>query len=82
MRYRNRRVSDCSTRLTSLIEVKVDLRRRAKQLHIVKQKRLVNQAVANLLRIQKEEYQHRLPFSGSSAITSGKIPERGIPVPR
>lgn len=56
-------------------EVKAELRRRAKQLHIVKQKRLLDHALANLLRIQQEKNQQELPFSGSSTSTLGKIPE-------
>ena len=56
-------------------EVKAELRRRAQQLHIVKQKRLVDQAVANLLQIQQDKNQQKLTFSGSSTSTLGKIPE-------
>jgi hypothetical protein len=56
-------------------EIKDELRRRAGQLHIVKQKRLVDQAVAKLLQIQQDKNQQELPFSGSSTTTSGKIPE-------
>ena len=56
-------------------EVKDELRRRARELHIVKQKRLVDQAVAKLLRIQQDKNQQQLPFSGSSTTTLGKIPE-------
>lgn len=55
-------------------EVKDELRRRAKQLHIVKQKRLVDQAIAHLLQIGQDKNQQELPFSGSSTETSGKIP--------
>lgn len=54
-------------------EVKKELRRRAGQLHIVKQKRLVDQAIARLLQIQQDKNQQKLPFSGSSTTTSGKI---------
>lgn len=43
-------------------EVKAELRRRAGQLHIVKQKRLVDQAVARLLRIHEEKSQGHLPL--------------------
>ena len=56
-------------------EIKDELRRRAGQLHIVKQKRLVDQAVAKLLQIQQDKNQQELPFSGSSTTTSGKIPK-------
>ena len=56
-------------------EVKDELRRRARELHIVKQKRLVDQAVSKLLRIQQDKNQQQLPFSGSSTTTLGKIPE-------
>jgi len=56
-------------------EVKQELRRRAKQLHIVKQKRLVDQAVAKLLQIQQDKNQQELPLQGSSTTTSGKIPK-------
>ncbi len=52
-------------------EVKDELRRRAKQLHIVKQKRLVDRAVARLLSIYEEKKQGVLPFSGSSVTTNG-----------
>ena len=53
-------------------EIKTELRRRAQQLHIVKQKRLVDQAVAKLLRIQQDKNQQELPLPGSSTSTSGK----------
>lgn len=56
-------------------EVKNELRRRAQQLHIVKQKRLVDQAIAKLLRIQQDKNQQELSFSGSSTTTVGKISE-------
>jgi len=55
-------------------DIKTELRRRAQLLHIVKQKRLVDQAVAKLLRIQQDKNQQKLSFSGSSTTTSGKIP--------
>lgn len=54
-------------------EVKDELRRRAKQLHIVKQKRLVDHAIAQLIRIHEDKNQTELSFSGSSATTLGKI---------
>tara|TARA_B100000315_G_C14520295_1_gene561207 strand:+ start:148 stop:1371 length:1224 start_codon:yes stop_codon:yes gene_type:complete len=41
-------------------EVKADLRRRAQQLHVVKQKRSVDNAVANLMRIYEEKKQRKL----------------------
>lgn len=56
-------------------EIKDELRRRAGQLHIVKQKRLVDQAVAKLLQIQQDKNQQELSFSGSSTTSSGKIPK-------
>jgi hypothetical protein len=54
-------------------EVKDELRRRAKQLHIVKQKRLVDRAIAKLIRTHEDKNQTELSFSGSSTTTSGKI---------
>lgn len=54
-------------------EVKDELRRRAKQLHIVKQKRLVDHAIAKLIRIHEDKNQTELSFSGSSTTTLGKI---------
>ncbi len=56
-------------------ETKAELRRRAGQLHIVKQKRLVDEAIAKLLRIQEDKNQQELPVSGSFTKTSGEIPE-------
>jgi hypothetical protein len=56
-------------------EIKQELRRRAQNLHIVKQKRLVDQAIAKLLRIHQEKNQEELPLSGSSTTTLGKISE-------
>lgn len=53
-------------------EVKDELRRRAGQLHIVKQKRLVDQAMVKLLRIHRDKNQSRLPSPGSSTTISGK----------
>lgn len=41
-------------------DVKKELRRRAQKLHIVKQKRLVDQAVARLMRIHDEKNQGHL----------------------
>ena len=55
-------------------QVKDELRRRARQLHIVKQKRLLDQAVTKLLRIHQDKNQQELFFSGSSTATLGKIP--------
>jgi len=43
-------------------DVKEELRRRAQRLHIVKQKRLVDQAVARLMRIHDEKNQEPLPL--------------------
>jgi hypothetical protein len=43
-------------------EVKDELRRRAKQLHIVKQKRLVDESVAGLLRLYEQKNQPDLPL--------------------
>jgi hypothetical protein len=54
-------------------EVKNELRRRARGIHIVKQKRLVDQAIAKLLRIRQDKNQLELPVPGSSTTTSGKI---------
>jgi len=49
-------------------EVKEELRRRAQKLHIVKQKRLVDQAVARLMRIHDEKNQgHLLLEQGAPA---------------
>ena len=42
--------------------IKEELRRRVAKLHIVKQKRLVDQAVAKLMRIHEEKLQARLPL--------------------
>ena len=52
-------------------EIKDELRRRAKSLHIVKQKRLVDRAVAKLLRIHEEKNQMLLPLGGSSTTKDG-----------
>lgn len=43
-------------------QTKTALRRRAAQLHIVKQKRLVDQAVARLMRVHEEKLQAHLPL--------------------
>ncbi len=53
-------------------EVKDELRRRAKEIHIVKQKRLVDKAVARLLKIYAEKNQQNLPFPGSFITDHGK----------
>ena len=42
--------------------VKANLRRQAAEVHIVKQKRLVDKAVANLMRIYEDQKQHDLPL--------------------
>ncbi|MFW5695967.1 MAG: integrase catalytic domain-containing protein [Alkalispirochaeta sp.] len=55
-------------------EVKDELQHRARHLQILKQKRLVDHAVADLLRILQHKNQQELPFSGSSTTTLGKIP--------
>lgn len=54
-------------------EVKDELRRRARHIHVVKQKRLVDQAITKLLRIRQDKNQQELPIPGSSTTTSGKI---------
>lgn len=36
--------------------------------------KLVDKAIAKLIRIQQDKNQQQLPFSGSSNTTSGKIP--------
>lgn len=43
-------------------DIKTELRRRAQQLHVVKQKRLVDTAIAKLIRIQQDKNQQQLPF--------------------
>ena len=58
-----------------LLEIKDELRRRAWQLHIVIQKRFLDQAIATLRRIQQDKNRQTLPLSGSSITTVGKIPE-------
>ena len=54
-------------------EVKDELRRRAQKLHIVKQKRLVDQAIAHLLRIHQDKSRREHPSPGSSTTTLGTI---------
>jgi len=54
-------------------EVKAQLRKRAGRLHIVQQKRLVDQAVARLLRIYEDKCQGKLPLdSGREPSGLGK----------
>ena len=54
-------------------EVKDELRRRAQKLHIVKQKRLVDQAITHLLRIHQDKSRREHPSPGSSTTTLGTI---------
>ncbi|TVQ37280.1 MAG: transposase [Spirochaetaceae bacterium] len=54
-------------------DVKNELRRRVRGIHIVKQKRLVDQAITKLLRIRQDKNQLELPIPCSSTTTSGKI---------
>ena len=54
-------------------EIKKELSKRAGKLHIVKQKRLVDQAIAHLLRVHQDKSAEEHPFPGSSTSTLGKI---------
>lgn len=49
------------------LQVKNDLRRRAKELHLIKQKRLVDQSVAKLLRLYEDKRQGTLLLSSDAA---------------
>ena len=54
-------------------EIKEELSKRAGKLHIVKQKRLVDQAIAHLLWVHQDKSAEEHQFPGSSTSTLGKI---------
>ena len=54
-------------------EIKKELSKRAGKLHIVKQKRLVDQAIAHLLRVHQDKSAEEHQFPGSSTSNLGKI---------
>jgi hypothetical protein len=55
--------------------VKAELRKRAARLHLVKQKRLVDQAVAKLMRIHEEKDQGHLPLDSARLGSAGTTRE-------
>jgi hypothetical protein len=54
-------------------QVKEELRRRAAKLHLVKQKQLVDQAVAKLMHVYQQKSQGRLPLA-HAGITEPRVP--------